>query len=135
MTRTMWKVGGMALLSAGVIWLGCISSNLTISADGQFRGTYASVEADYSGPIFFNYVSDEGVLEVDGKMTIEGQVVEFSGAGELSSSPASLYFDALGSELSLHFEGELSGGHLTGTYQFTSTQWGSDNGTVDMSFF
>lgn len=124
-----------ATISTGFFILlmsGCLSSNLIIKTSGTFEGTYVSVEAAYNGPLSFDFTQEDEAIEAQGTITVNKEVIYFEGHGTLSKNPAKLDLDVQGSGFEMHIEGELSGSHLTGTYTFTSTKWGSDSGSVDL---
>lgn len=116
-----------------VLTSGCFSSNLIIKTSGTFEGNYVSVDATYNGPLSFDFTQEDEAIEAQGTITVSQEVIDFEGHGTLSKNPARLDLDVQGTDFVMHIEGELTGSHLSGTYTFTSTKWGSDSGSVDLS--
>jgi len=111
---------------------GCLSSDFTLKTSGVFSGSYVSLERTYSGPMMFNFISEEDDIEVDGKITVDEDVIEFTGSGTLTSDPAELDLDVTGTDFTMHIWGKIEGGRLEGSYTFTSPRWGDHSGSVDL---
>ncbi len=126
----LWASVSMAFIL--ILISGCLSSDLVIKTSGTFQGTYVSVDATYDGPLSFNFTQEDEAIEAQGVITINEEKIDFEGHGTLSKNPARLLLDVQGTGYVMHIEGELKGSHLTGSYTFTSTRWGSDSGSVDL---
>lgn len=125
---------GMAafLLTVLMISTGCISDDLTVKTSGKFNGTYTSFEGTYSGTLSFNFEQKNEELEVEGTIIIDGERISFEGTGTLTENPAVLDLDVKGTDFQMHIEGEVRNGHLSGSYNFTSSRWGNDWGSVEL---
>lgn len=122
---------GMAVLAA-VILGGCLSQELAIKTSGKFEGTYVSAEGTYSGPLGFSFTQKDEDIEAEGRITIDGVVIDFTGSGTLSKDPAMLDLYVVGTDFTAHIEGKLVDGHINGSYSFKSSRWGDDEGSVDL---
>jgi hypothetical protein len=123
---------GIAVLAAAMLVGGCLSQELAIKTSGKFEGTYLSVEGTYSGPLGFSFTQKDEEIKAEGTITIEDEVIEFTGSGTLSKDPAMLDLYVVGTDFTMHIEGELVDGHINGSYSFKSSRWGDDSGTVDL---
>jgi len=121
-----------AVLLAALVLGGCLSPDLTVKTSGTFKGSYASFDGTYSGSLQFDFEQENEAIEAEGTIVINGDVIEFEGQGTLTSNPAVLDLDVTGTDFTMHIEGEVKGGHLTGSYTFTSSRWGNDSGSVDL---
>lgn len=110
----------------------CISDDITIKTSGTFSGTYVSIEAAYSGPLSFDFEEVNQKIEVMGVIVVEDDRIDFEGHGTLSKNPWVLDLDVTGTDFVMHIEGSIVGGHLEGSYTFTSNRWGNDSGSVDL---
>lgn len=113
----------------------CISSDLVIKTEGTFKGTYVSVDATYDGPLSFDFKQVEEAIDAQGTITIENERIDFEGHGTMTKSPITLDLNVTGTGLTMHLDGALNGNHLTGSYTFTSSKWGSDSGSIDMTLW
>lgn len=121
-----------AVLLAVMLLGGCLSPDFTVKTSGTFKGSYASFDGTYSGSLQFDFEQENEAFEAEGTIVINDDVIEFEGQGTLTTNPAVLDLDVTGTNFTMHIEGELKGSHLTGSYTFTSTRWGSDSGSVDL---
>lgn len=123
---------GMAVLLAAMLGGGCLSQELDIKTSGKFEGTYMSAEGTYSGPLGFSFTQEDEDIEAEGTITIEDEVIEFTGSGTLSKDPAMLDLYVVGTDFTMHIDGELVDGHINGSYSFKSSRWDDDEGSVDL---
>lgn len=122
-----------AVLLAVMLLGGCLSPDFTVKTSGTFKGSYASFDGTYSGSLQFDFEQENEAFEAKGTIVINDDVIEFEGQGTLTANPAVLDMDVTGTDFTMHIEGELNGGRLTGSYTFNSARWGNDEGSVDLS--
>lgn len=121
-----------AVLLAVMLLGGCLSPDLTVKTSGAFKGSYASVGGIYSGSLQFDFEQENEAIEAQGTLVINDDVIEFEGQGTLTTNPAVLDLDVTGTDFTMHIEGELKNGRLTGSYTFTSARWGNDEGSLNL---
>lgn len=115
-----------------ILGSGCLSSDLTLKTSGNFNGAYISVEGTYSGPLLFHFTQEDELIEVEGEITVEKEVIDFEGSGTLTKNPSELDLDVTGTDFTMHIWGKLENGHLAGNYTFISSRWGNHSGSVDL---
>ena len=124
---------GMAIIISAFLETGCLSFGFTLKTSGNFNGTYLSIEGTYTGPLFFHFVQEDEAIEVDGKITVNTEVIEFTGSGTLTRDPRELDLNVTGTGFTMHIWGKVVNSHLEGSYTFSSSKWGSDTGSVELS--